>query len=241
MSHKDATYSAKMHRWLEAIEGSLYPPDRYVLQPNMKRILNEAHLQGKRVLDAGCGNGRFARYMQDLGAKVFGIDISEEMLAKTSAFILCQYGDVQDIPFRDAIFDVVLCSMVLMSPSIPNYALAFKEIWRILKPSGELVFAIVHPCFESWGINGAFPFARAQDYYTEGSQKWPLRLVDGTTLELDDVHRPLESYFVAMRGLFLAAELWEPRCIDPQAHERYWKGQQYAEIEYLIIKAVKNS
>jgi len=239
MNEKHKAYLLHVPRWAEVLTSQLYPPETYVLEPSMRRILAGARLNGKRVLDVGCGYGRFAEYMKDLGADVLGIDICQEMVARSSHSIECQWGDVQDIPFRNGTFDFILCSMVLMTPTVPNIQRAFREMWRVLRSSGTLVFAIVHPCFASWGINRNFPFERAQDYFAEGKRAWPLRLIDGTVLELEYLHRPLETYFAAMQGLFRVEALWEPKCSDPAANERYWKDWHYAEVEYLVAKGIK--
>ena len=46
-------------------------------------------LVGKRILDLGCGKGRFARALQGLGAQVVGLDLSAAMLAEATGVPAC--------------------------------------------------------------------------------------------------------------------------------------------------------
>lgn len=68
------------------------PLDRYLFQLFTQRLRT-----GARVCDLGCGPGHVARYVKDLGVDVFGMDISEKMLAvasKRNPDIEFVYGDM---------------------------------------------------------------------------------------------------------------------------------------------------
>ena len=62
-------------------------------------------LAGKRVLDVGCGKGRFARILQERhpAAEIWGLDISEEMLKFVPAGIHTRAGSMTELPFDDAL------------------------------------------------------------------------------------------------------------------------------------------
>src|SRR5689334_8762494 len=64
-------------------------------------------LRGKRVLDVGCGKGRFARLFreQEPAAEIWGLDISEEMLRYVPAGIRTRAGSMTELPFEDGCFD----------------------------------------------------------------------------------------------------------------------------------------
>src|SRR5512133_3328791 len=64
-------------------------------------------LAGKRVLDVGCGKGRFARifHEQEPRAELWGLDISEEMLRCVPPGINTRAGSMTELPFDDASFD----------------------------------------------------------------------------------------------------------------------------------------
>src|SRR5215467_5798008 len=60
-------------------------------------------LEGKRALDVGCGKGRFARIFQERypAAEIWGLDISEEMLAHVPRGIRTRAGSMTALPFED--------------------------------------------------------------------------------------------------------------------------------------------
>src|SRR6201987_5504607 len=65
------------------------------------------NLRGKRVLDVGCGKGRFARvfHEQEPAAELWGLDISEEMLRFVPEGIQTRAGAMTELPFEDGWFD----------------------------------------------------------------------------------------------------------------------------------------
>src|ERR1017187_10491589 len=64
-------------------------------------------LAGKRVLDVGCGKGRFARvfHQQEPAAELWGLDISEAMLKYVPEGIRTRAGSMTELPFEDSSFD----------------------------------------------------------------------------------------------------------------------------------------
>jgi malonyl-CoA O-methyltransferase len=93
----------------------------------------------KRILDAGCGKGRYAALVKSNfpQSEVYAVDISEEMLASVPAGIEKRRASIQDMPFRDQEFDVVYCVEAL--EHVPNPHAALKEMTRVLRSGGELV------------------------------------------------------------------------------------------------------
>src|SRR5690242_114622 len=64
-------------------------------------------LAGKRVLDVGCGKGRFARVLanEHPGAEIWGLDISEEMLKYVPPEVHTRAGTMTELPFESGWFD----------------------------------------------------------------------------------------------------------------------------------------
>src|SRR5450432_1639558 len=64
-------------------------------------------LKGRRVLDVGCGKGRFARVFreQEPEAELWGLDISEEMLKYVPEGIHTRAGLMTELPFENGYFD----------------------------------------------------------------------------------------------------------------------------------------
>ena len=107
------------------------------------------NLADKRVLDVGCGKGRFARVLleDNPGAKVCGLDISEEMLASVPTGISRVSGSMTELPFAASTFDCIYATESLEHAVEIEGAVA--EMCRVLKPGGKL--AIIDKNVEHWG------------------------------------------------------------------------------------------
>ena len=95
---------------------------------------------GLPVLDAGCGTGLNLR---NLPAGSVGLDINPrnvETVGKRLPQQQCVLGDVEAMPFGDAMFGTVVCTEVLEHVPDPSRALA--EIHRVLLPGGVLIGSV---------------------------------------------------------------------------------------------------
>ena len=92
---------------------------------------------GMRVLDLGCGKGRFAARLAELGAEVIGLDRSARMLAGGSGpgRVL---GSACRLPFADGTFDGVIAVEVFQHLPPAGLAEALDETARVLVPGGTL-------------------------------------------------------------------------------------------------------
>lgn len=99
---------------------------------------------GRRVLDAGCGDGALVRALAGGGADVTGLDADPAMLAAaraatSEAGLRATFvpGRLDRLPFPDASFDVAVAVTVLCS--VPDAPHAVREMVRVLRPGGRLV------------------------------------------------------------------------------------------------------
>lgn len=106
-------------------------------------------LAGRRVLDVGCGKGRFARVLleEQPEAEIWGLDISEEMLRYVPPGIHTRAGSMTELPFDDAFFDGAYATESLEHAVEIEKAVA--EICRVVKPGGHI--AIIDKNAEQWG------------------------------------------------------------------------------------------
>lgn len=98
-------------------------------------------LAGRCAADLACGTGDIALLLATSGARVVGLDITPRMLALArqkpsprGAVPRYVAGDMSDLPFQDASFDVVTTGYGLRN--VPDLPRSIQEIARILKPGG---------------------------------------------------------------------------------------------------------
>jgi 2-polyprenyl-3-methyl-5-hydroxy-6-metoxy-1,4-benzoquinol methylase len=106
-------------------------------------------VNGRTVLDAGCGTGYLSNKLRDQGARVMGIDFSERMIAiarERHPEIDFRVDDSSElVTTADAHCDLVIANDVLMdTPDLRDTMAAFH---RVLKPGRVAVLVLSHPCF----------------------------------------------------------------------------------------------
>ncbi|MBS1662528.1 MAG: class I SAM-dependent methyltransferase [Bacteroidetes bacterium] len=106
--------------------------------------LKELKLTTKdKLLDVGCGSGLFASQALKTGAQITGLDATEVLIAeakKRASAATFLSGEMEELPFTDASFDVVTgFNSFQYAASVNN---AFIEALRVLKPGGRLVVMI---------------------------------------------------------------------------------------------------
>lgn len=208
-------------------------------EPVVEELVGE--LADRHVLDAGCGDGHFARTLAARGARVTAIDGSREMLA-----LATRHADAAGIDYRIAdltkalplparAFDVVVANMVLMD--LPEIDTAITESARVLAPGGRLVLSLTHPCFilSDWvhDGDGAKLHKAVGDYLSPSVERLDFW---GTTLHF---HRPLSAYFDTLaRAGFAVDAFKEPMpsgaCVE-QRHE--WQHHRRVP-SFIVMRAV---
>ncbi len=130
---------------------SHFVPLEMVTMPAAARLVAHARIRsGQRVADLACGTGVVAVTAARLGAQVTGLDLTPELLTRArlnaaTAGVTIEFheGDVEQLPFPDAQFDVVVSQFGHMFAPRPDVALG--EMLRILKPGGTLAFSTWPP------------------------------------------------------------------------------------------------
>jgi SAM-dependent methyltransferase len=117
------------------------------------------------VLDVGCGTGRLALALAERGAKVWGVDSSEEMLTQARPVagrsVGLKLGRAEALPFKDGWFERVVLRLVV---HLIHRERAFPEVARVLAPGGRALVATYTPNhFEWFWLTSVFPEVKELD------------------------------------------------------------------------------
>lgn len=131
---------------------SYFKPLETVTTPTAAQLVRFAGVKaGQRVLDVGCGTGVVAITARREGARVSGVDLTPELLARAKEHsgvqgfedIQWKEGDVEMLPYADGEFDVVLSQFGHMFGPRPD--VTTREMLRVLKPGGVIAFTTWPP------------------------------------------------------------------------------------------------
>jgi len=99
---------------------------QYAVRKPLEVWLRAQDLEG-RVLDVGCGDRRYERFV---GGEYVGFDVPANVRADL-------HGSIDAIPVDDACFDAVLCLQVL--EHVPDPAASVRELRRVVRPGGRVL------------------------------------------------------------------------------------------------------
>jgi SAM-dependent methyltransferase len=218
------------HAFSELIRNRGTPHHRFILNPCVEGLLGD--VRGRRLLDAGCGEGYLSRFYAAKGAIVMGLDISPKLITAARGLteddldVIYQTGDICRLSeFEAESFDLVLCNLVLLNVSCLEDAMS--EFHRVLVPGGDLVFSIVHPAFDfygpgSWELKSKNPetgrrvglFFKMDKYFDEIEYErfWKTREGERFPRPFSFFHRTLSTYLNTLLEVgFLLSSFREPR------------------------------
>lgn len=198
------------------------------------------HLDGRRVLDLGCGSGSAAVAMAKAGAKVIAVDESSPSLAATRAAASRERVrlETHESPLAELAFvradTIDLALSVYALATVADIDRVFRQVNRVLRPERPFVFSLPHPAFNM--IDPADHELRL------GRPWWDPRPVTWSVAperaEPDRPHTFSDLVTSLTRANFRVDAVLEPAA-DPANAGEHWSGAMGWVPPTLIIRARK--
>ena len=162
----------------------------YYERPAMLNLAGD--VDGRRILDAGCGSGPLSAALRERGALVSGFDLSTAMIELARARLgedadLIVHDLAEPLPYPDAAFDDVVSSLVLHY--LQDWTAPLAELRRVLKPGGRLILSVNHPLLYKM-------MNRDADYFEVAEFSYDYEHA-GRTVVYTNWHRPLQAMWDA--------------------------------------------
>jgi ubiquinone/menaquinone biosynthesis C-methylase UbiE len=155
---------------------------------------------GQRVIDLGCGEGRFCRMLAERGAETLGVDLQPAFIAyaegrksNRESYLL---GDMQRLDsVQDDTFDLAVSYITLVD--VPDQPAAVAEAYRLVRPGGRFVVCTVSPMASAWSLYG--PWHRDEGgaklhYVLDGyTDEGPRTITWGSGHQVTNFHRMLST------------------------------------------------
>jgi SAM-dependent methyltransferase len=189
------------------------------------------HVDGKRILDLGCGAGHNAIALAKQGAHVIAVDPANRRLEQVrracdqeEVRVELHKSDLAELAFvRADTIDAVLSVFALAS--VPDLDRVFRQAHRVLRPESPLVFSLPHP---------AFVLTHGGSYFDGGSENWEVDGVSGT-----EHHRTISDLFTSLgRAHFRVDTILEPRP-TPSPRSPFWVDAMARAPATLLVRARK--
>lgn len=192
----------------------------------------------RSTLDIGCGEGRLARDLKARGYSVVGVDSSETLIAHARASDPegdYRVANATALPFADESVALVTAFMVLHD--VDEMPGVIREASRVLKRSGHLCVAIVHPMNSAGSFEGpgpGAPFVARRSYFEHRRYADSVEH-DGRRMTFHGEHRPIADYVAALSssGLLVERLLEIPDTTEPL-------GSRWQRVPlFLQVRAIK--
>ena len=201
------------HRFTTATGGEQASVVRYGAElPNEADLRLLGNVDGRRVLDLGCGSGQNAVVLARQGAKVLAVDPSVAQVGAARARseaaevrVELHQAELAELAFlRSDSIDAALSVMALAT--VDDLDRVFRQVHRVLKPEAPLVCSFPHPAFAMVDPTGDDPLRIVRTYDDDAPRRWEL---DGD--DVVDYPRTFAALFTSLqRANFRVDQVVEP-------------------------------
>lgn len=230
-----SAYEEMAEKYNDLIEHK--PHNAYYDRPNTLGLISG--VEGKSILDAACGPGKYAEILLSRGATVTGFDISPKMVKlakernKGRGTFLVHDLSMPFTTLKNESFDIVLCALALHY--VRDWTLTINEFYRVLKPKGTLVISVEHPFFE-------FNYFQSDKYFEVEHVKCTWKGF-GKPVEVNSFRRPLSECLMPLTDNgFYIDRLIEPK---PTKEFEHMDPKHFKELNefpaFMCIRAIKRN
>jgi SAM-dependent methyltransferase len=196
-------------------------------------------VEGKRILDLGCGNGHNAIALARQGAKVIGVDESSDQVAAARA--ACEREGVRVELHHAPLAELAFLRADTIDGAVSAFGLAsvedvdrvFRQVHRVLRPEMAFVVSLPHPAFAV--IDPEDPERRVQRSY------WDMAPIAADEPDRPhDVHRTISALFTSLgRANFRVDTVLEPEPSERGPRSSRWSDVMAFLPATLIVRARK--
>ena len=245
-----AAWNSGAQVWEESIESGMDSFRREVHGPALLGVCEP--VRDLAVLDLGCGQGYFSRELARQGARVVGVDISEQLIAYARIHekqypLGIEYHAMSATEvnrhWKKESFELVAACMSLQD--IADAGACLESVRDVLHRRGRMVFSIPHPCTDpqsrEWELEEVDNRLQREGYFASGRRvcHW------NTNQPARSFDTPYWRYtigewseFIAKAG-FLIRRLVEPRPSEEQVRQRPEFAESYRTPYFLLFDLVK--
>jgi len=229
-----ATFPAEASLPLDTVS---YGPD--IANDRIFRLLG--NLEGKRVLELGCGGGQAAIAMAKAGAKVISIDPSSSRIDRVRALaeqeetkVELRQGDLADLAgVRADTIDAVVSIYSLATVDDPDRV--YRQVHRVLSRECPLVLSVPHPALAMVDPAATDPLKITRYYWERAPRDWETPDIAG-----QDFPRTVSEIFTSLsRANFRVDTILEPEPDPTSAHSHQWAPVMAWVPSTLIVRARK--
>jgi SAM-dependent methyltransferase len=196
------------------------------------------NLEGKRVLELGCGAGHASIAMAKQGAKVITVDPSAARLDQVRAAcereevrVELHQADLAELAFiRGDTIDLVLSVFALSNVADPDRV--FRQAHRVLRQECHLVFSVSHPVY---AMVGGADLRVTRTYWDRSSRPWATGEASGA-----EYPRTVSDIFTGLsRANFRVDTMLEPEPAADAIRSAFWTQAMAWVPATLVIRARK--
>jgi SAM-dependent methyltransferase len=229
-----ATFPTEAHLPYDVVS---YGPD--VPDERVFRLLG--NVEGKRILELGCGAGHTSIALAKQGAKVITVDPSAARLDLVRAAaereevkVELHHGDLAELAFvRADTIDAVISIFAL--GSVDDLDRAFRQAHRVLRPENHLLFSLPHPAYAMVDPASDDPLRLVRTYWDRSPRAWSTDTGTGA-----DRPRTVSEVFTSLsRANFRVDTILEPEPAADAIRSAFWSQAMAWVPSTLIVRARK--